>query len=583
MVSNSNFTKNHAIDDGGAIYGKNAVVSYSTFTENTVGDCGGAIYATSSLEIESSTISNHNAVYGGAIYTPYILASYLTLTNNTATSGGGIYLDGTTSTANNIERSTFTNNNATDGGAIYVNVGGGSISNSDFISNFAGNDAGALFWNRGTGRVTRSNFRNNNASKDGGAVYWAADNGYMQSTFYNNDATSRGGAIYWEGSSGTVISSTFSGNDADKGLDIYWNGNAGSLEESTFNGAGRTSDVVYWHGSNGAMSENSFVNTNVYICEHASVDLTQNTQTSSSSGYSINNSGTINLLKNNFANPIYDYGIIQSDTTIEVLNNRSIITNDPNFDVYTAINDDNGNWIKLPNGINNTYMGNNYTTTFNNTHYIFRLPSVQLGVNVVSVGGDYATHLPAVTVKSGTLIYMLLSVNVTIIEYGETVVINATLVNTTETGDGMIYINDQEYPVRFENGSTSLVLHNVAPNDYDITVSYEKYNQTISTTASFDIQLRSSNLTITANNITASQNNTITVNVTNGTTGAVYIFVNNQQFIRTLVNSTCQVNITNVPGGVYNVYAVYIGDAYFEGCHGSTVFNATKIAPTFII
>ena len=176
---------------------------------------------------------------------------------------------------------------------------------------------------------------------------------------------------------------------------------------------------------------------------------------------------------------------------------------------------------------------------------------------------------------------MNLTVNQT--NYGEKVVFTVTMVNTTLNGTVKIYINKISETVKLENGTAILTKYNMAPNHYVVIAEYEEYNQTLETDVQIDVRLRNSTMNITANNVTYGTPVTVNITVTNGTTGIVYLFVNNKKFTVNLVNSTGQINITNLPGGNHTIFAVYNGDVNFIGCDGNASFSVTKFNPVLIV
>ena len=578
------FEKNNATY-GGAVYAIIANIKYSEFISNSA-QYGGSIYDSSSLSSEANTFEKNSALYGGAVYAVVISSSVDKFHNNNATVGGAIYADGSGSLSR-IEDSEFKGNNATQlGGAIYWNAAQLNIISTKFISNYAGADAGALYWKKGAGRISKSTFTSNKALKDGGAIYWDAANGYIYSDtiFENNNAGSKGGAIYWNGANGKIGSTTFTNNDAGfQASSIYWGGSNGVVSTSTFNGQSSLGSI-FWTGVGGEIADNTFNKDKaIYVYDTASVSIKNNNQNwTSYDNYSINNHGNISLEGNELHNAIHNNGLILTDTSVIVLDNQTIVTAAKYYDIYTEVLDDNGNYIKLQYGLTNLFETTPYTATFNNTHYVFKSPYLNLGVHPVTATANF-TGLSTYVVKSGVLMYMILDLNVTIVNYGESVVINTTVVNTTENGTARLVINEQEYNVTISNGSGVLVLHNVAPGKYEITAYYGVFNQTIDSEFEYVITLRNSTIIINVTDVLAGQNTTININVTNGTTGTVYVFINSKMYILTLTNSSAQLNLTNLPGGVYPIYATYNGDDRFRTSYNNTSLKVTKLNATLPI
>ncbi len=583
-ITSSKFVNNTANTTfAGAIYSNDLTIKTSDFIENTAKTYAGAVYAVNSLNIDESNFKKNYADAAGAVFTSYISATYTNFIENHARIAGAVEIDGSSTRTSTISDSEFRDNNATENaGALYWNAAEAIITSTKFISNYAGNDAGAIFWNKGKGIVTRSEFKNNTALGSGGAIYWnSADGTVSSTTFEDNYAKYRGGAIYWHGNSGTVQTSTFKRNSADaEGSVIYWYGNNGLVSGSTFSENPTLLGAVYHHGSNGKIIGNTFNQDKaVYICGHSSATIENNKQNSLNlENYSISTQGNISLINNEFTNAIHNYGNILTDTTVIVLDNKTIITDAKTYDIYTAVLDDNGNYIKLGNDLVNLYENTQqFTAAFNNTHYVFESPYLNLGTHPVTAIGNF-TGLQRNVVKSGVLMYMILDINVTVVNYGEEVIITTTVVNTTENGTITLVINEQVYDdIPLVNGTAVFVLHNAPPATYFIDAYYGVFNQTIDANVTCVIEARNSTLIVTANNITAGQDLLINISVTNGTTGTVHVFVNNNMYILTLTNSTAQLNLTNLPGGIYNIFATYYGDHIFKPSYNNTLVNVSKM------
>ena len=188
----------------------------------------------------------------------------LTLTNGTATSGGAIYNDGGSLTANNCK---FTGNTAIGfyGGGAIANDGSLTVNNCTFTDNKALMAGGAIL-NYGSLTVNNCKFTGNTATF-GGATYNYGSLSANNSTFTGNSA-SIGGAIYNNYGQTTTHFSRIVGNTVT---------NSGS---GIFNQAG-TVDVTYnWWGSNSNpktilnLIEGNNVNTTTWVI--LSVNATPN-------------------------------------------------------------------------------------------------------------------------------------------------------------------------------------------------------------------------------------------------------------------------------------------------------------------
>ena len=152
-VSNSTFSNNTALKEGGAVTSiDTAVISNTVFNKNisTNSNAGALYHRGNKLTMENVTFTGNQAKYGNAG------AVYLHL--------GSMSITG----ENNI----FSSNTATaGGGAIYIS-GSSEITNAQFESNSAKN--GGAIYNNSNVTLTNVVFSRNTASADGGAIYNAA-------------------------------------------------------------------------------------------------------------------------------------------------------------------------------------------------------------------------------------------------------------------------------------------------------------------------------------------------------------------------------------------------------------------------
>ena len=278
IVSNSNFTNNHAYD-GGAIYvgseSGQINITGSNFRQNYAISKGGAIsIAASDVNVTESNFYYNNATNGGALYvggdgtTNYIYLSNFegnvakadtmgagfggaidwvassghiissNFTGNLANYGGGLYL-GVKSNESIIENCIFKGNHAKyNGGAIDCNASKMVLTNTLFDSNYAQYGAALcreVNAKRGSGE--NNTFINNHAYVSGAALGWMASTGIkiVNYTFINNSADVSGGAIYVSPTSHncSIIDSRFEDNyvtnktaewDDDQFSWIAWDG-----------------------------------------------------------------------------------------------------------------------------------------------------------------------------------------------------------------------------------------------------------------------------------------------------------------------------------------------------------------------
>ena len=263
-ITNSSFTKNTATEYGGAIFNDGQIsITGTTFDNNIANQVGGALSSTTtptaSTNISNSVFTNNHSVYdGGAIgnYSGLKLENCLfegntaqlafdaekgtwttPVSDNTAVGGGAISLGAvSTSSVASISGTTFKNNTSgTNGGAIATRQAkdaDNSAAKLDIAATFIGNKA------QQGGAIYNSFYTDNGLSKGAGVT--------VTGTFSGNEATGKGGAIYNDGTLDkagkkggimTITDATFDGNKADLGGAIFNTGtltiNGGSFEGNT--------------------------------------------------------------------------------------------------------------------------------------------------------------------------------------------------------------------------------------------------------------------------------------------------------------------------------------------------------------
>ena len=262
-ITNSSFTGNKA-SVGGAIFNDGQIsITGTKFDNNIANSVGGALSSTTtqtaSTNISNSVFTNNHSVYdGGAIgnYSGLKLENCLfegntaqlafdvekgtwttPVTDNTAVGGGAISLGAvSTSSVKSIRGTTFKNNTSgTNGGAIATRQAkdaNNSAAKLDIAATFIGNKA------QQGGAIYNSFYTDNGLGKGAGVT--------VTGTFSGNEATGKGGAIYNDGTLDkagkkggimTITDATFDGNKADFGGAIFNTGtltiNGGSFEGNT--------------------------------------------------------------------------------------------------------------------------------------------------------------------------------------------------------------------------------------------------------------------------------------------------------------------------------------------------------------
>ena len=214
-----------SITNHGSVNATNTIFNcgYGSKADSYGNNYGGAIYtsdtnANSKVTISNCTFNDGYAVYGGAIYmgTGQLSISNSQFINNYAYNfGGAIACENTLNVT--VSKSKFISGRSIDdaGGAIYVKSSPITISYCDFI-NCSATFGGAITTLNGDVKLNHVTVINNSAKWDGGAIYhmygkFSSTNGY-----YNNNSARNGGALYIDNSSDLLlISNIFEANRAN--------------------------------------------------------------------------------------------------------------------------------------------------------------------------------------------------------------------------------------------------------------------------------------------------------------------------------------------------------------------------------
>ena len=229
------------------------------------------------------------------------------------------------------------------GGAIAFDIGAQNctITNSEFIYNYARRDGGAINFAKGTfnGTIINTKFTNNSCGDDGGAMNWEGNVGNIKNvTAYNNtgkafadpvtgNSTSKGGTICLTGNNITITESNFKLstvsynkgklNETDAGA-IFLTGNYTTISHTTF-------DTCYAPYNAGAI-EVIGDNTTIINCTFKNCNSTKDGGALYISGKNceIYNSTLINNLAGDDGGAIYWKGNLGKVYNITCFNNRGI-------------------------------------------------------------------------------------------------------------------------------------------------------------------------------------------------------------------------------------------------------------------
>jgi uncharacterized repeat protein (TIGR01451 family) len=229
-VSGNNASRIFLVDDGATTV-QNVAVSGLTLTQGKVTgnfQRGGAIQVAdedltlSDMVITGNTVAGEITAGGGIAVgrSGRLTMVNSTVSNNTVTSsGGGIYLDGLSSTT--IRNSTITGNKTTgggtDGGGILLDSLGGflSVAGSTISGNQTVLSGGGIQVFSGTLVVRDSTLSGNSAATGGGILMGRGSMTIETSTLSGNSSHTNGGGIFMSEAQATIRNSTIAFNTAD--------------------------------------------------------------------------------------------------------------------------------------------------------------------------------------------------------------------------------------------------------------------------------------------------------------------------------------------------------------------------------
>ena len=238
-INNTIFKSNTAERHGGALYaggnGTNNTISYTLFEKNIAGDHGGAInWLASAGDFKYINFTLNEAKYGGGIYLNGVSSNTAIVNvifeyNKATKNGGAIDCNASKMGLNNT---IFRYNEAGEYGAALcreANATGGYGGNNTFIANYAKISGAALAW-LGVDGISINNytFIDNKADESGGAIYVRNDspncvvrNSYFKNNYVTDKNIGEGGSIDWLGANGTVVNSTFLDSFANYGGTLH--------------------------------------------------------------------------------------------------------------------------------------------------------------------------------------------------------------------------------------------------------------------------------------------------------------------------------------------------------------------------
>ena len=248
--------------------------------------------------------------------------------------------------------------------------------------------------------------------------------------------------------------------------------------------------------------------------------------------------------------------------------------------VVTVPNDATGN-------ITITVGSTQYSKAIDNGTVVFNLPALDRNTYEVIanyeplgdlkyLGGKNSTKFD-VTGKSTSI-----EVTAEAITYGENAEI-IVRVDSNATGHISITVGNDTYLGNIDNnGVARIIVPNLKPGIVNFEVSYDgdiNFDGN-STSSSVVVNRKTTNVEVSADNITDEETAVITVVVPSDATGTVTITVDGKNYTESVNNGVASFNITGLSAGRYLIDAVYNGDTYWNVGENATVWFTVRTSKT---
>ena len=473
--------------------------------------------------------------FNNEIYNSNINATFI---NNTAMYGGANYFKD--NVFNSTIAGTYTNNTViNDGGANHFS---GSVFNSTVSGTYTNNKAeqwgGANYFSGDpSNSIIVSNstitgtYTNNVAQWDGGANYfWNVLNSTVSGTYTNNTAVDEGGANYFYNNvSNTNITGTYTDNKAEQhgGANYFYDDVSGTNITGTYinNKAEKHGGAIYFFNNVGNVK--MFTVGGIYINNTANDGAIIHFNVHDSFSQPLNSTVKHAIFLNNHCKYIFYVG-----TNVVVATNNWFGNNASNYGEIPKIeNLTMTNWLFL-----NATANPSTLLISGSSDVLFKLYSTD-GTNVSDFDN---TQLP---------------------------VINLTLTSTK--GDMASNTTALDNSVKYTAASYG---------NGSVTAEIEDVQSTIYLNNFYNVDL-----SVSTQNITYLENETLTLTYNNTATGKVNITLKSKNYNKTIQEEINQsIIITDLPIGEYNVTVEYLGDNVFLNATAYANFIVGKITTEII-
>ena len=482
---------------------------------------------------------NNGAIFfNNTIYNSNINATFI---NNTALFGGANCFNG--GVLDSTVTGTYNNNKADeDGGANYFsgNVFNSTVSGT-YTNNNAGIDGGANYFSGGdpynpnivSNSTITGTYTNNVAQCDGGANYFLnVSNSTVSGTYTNNTAVDEGGANYFFAKvSGTNITGTYTDNKAEQhgGANYFFEEVSGTNITGTYinNKAEQHGGAIYFFGNLG--NDKMFTVSGIYINNTANANdgAIIHFNVDDVFPQTLNSTVKHAIFLNNHCENIFYVG-----TNVVVATNNWFGNNASNYK-------------EIPK-IDNLTM----------TNWLFLNATANPSTPLISGSSDVLFKL-----------YSTDGTNVSDFDNTQLPVINLTLTSTK--GDMASNTTALDNSVKYTAASYG---------NGSVTAKIEDVQSTIYLNNFYNVDL-----SVSTQNITYLENETLTLTYNNTATGKVNITLKSKNYNKTMQEEINQsIIITDLPIGEYNVTVEYLGDNLFLNATAYANFIVEKITTEII-
>ena len=585
----------HAYDD---THRPSSLTLINIIIENCSDNYGGAIYNDAYLTCENCIFRNNTATnpdegskwHGGAIMSWGVLnINNCTFIDNKATSGAAINTESIHGDASVIIRnSIFENNNVSDvGGALYIADSNGHITivdNCTFINNSAAS-GGAVF-DYANLTLNNSVFINNTAEEAGGAIYL-----YHNSLRLNN-ATVEGSTAQWGGALFMLPSITryYVEDDIIVIVDIY------NITNSRFdnNNASLDGGVIYaGHNtvSTGFIYNSNF--TNNHALRDGGVIFNDISDCTINQSRFINNTG-------NDGGVLFNYGIMDEDAYSTIYPSYYFVydsyfeNNKANANGGSIYNDNEYSYVNLRNSIFNgseaveiggVIFNNGFMDLSDNAMSDAIAGNANYIYNNFSIRTSYLTVLDNETIEFNLNESSYIILNVTVTDdmgnniTGKTVVFNIN----GATASQEVEVNEGLASYRYKITSVG---------EYDVSAIYSGCSDSEFIVKTAHISAYMPNYSALILNQTdyyvgddfiiklVDENNQ---GISNKTVNVTVVSTNPTVVMELVTNANGEVCLSNLSGGVYQIFAKFNGDKEYLPSNCSYVLSVNKFNTSILV